>query len=41
MRSHDDYFSAIEAYEPGDKVKIRSRLGDKIVTYEVELIESQ
>ena len=41
IRTHDDYFSAIETYKPGDKVKVRSRRGDRIVTYEVELIESQ
>ena len=41
IRSHDDYYNTLESYEPGDTVEVTSRLGDKTVTYEVELIESQ
>jgi S1-C subfamily serine protease len=40
-RSHDDYYNILESYEPGDTVEVTSRLGDKNVTYRVELIESQ
>lgn len=41
IRSHDDYFSAIEARKPGDKITIETRLGDTTKRYRVRLIESQ
>lgn len=41
IRSHDDYFSALEAHNPGDTVNITTRLGDRNRSYTVELIESQ
>ena len=41
IRNHDDYYNILESYEPGDTVEVTSRLGDKNVTYRVELIESQ
>ncbi|MCB1690812.1 MAG: PDZ domain-containing protein, partial [Halioglobus sp.] len=41
IRSQDDYFSALEVHDPGDTVKITSRVGDRTRSYEVELIESQ
>ena len=41
IRSHDDYYSTLETYEAGDRVKVTCRLGDKVVTYRLELVESQ
>ena len=41
IRSHDDYFSALEQHEPGDTVAIKTRKGDDERTYRVTLIESQ
>jgi S1-C subfamily serine protease len=41
IRSHDDYYSTLETYEAGERVKVTSRLGDKVVTYRLELVESQ
>jgi len=41
IRSHDDYFSAMEARQPGDKVTVKTRLGDEQRSYRVRLIESQ
>ena len=41
IRSHDDYFSALEQHEPGDSVTIKARNGDDERTYQVTLIESQ
>lgn len=41
ITTQDDYFSALEAHEPGDTVSITTRLGDETRTYKVELIESQ
>ena len=41
IRNHDDYFSALEARDPGDTVRITTRLGEKTPSYEVVLIESQ
>lgn len=41
IRTQDDYFNAIEAHEPGDRVKVITRRGDKTRTYRVELVESQ
>jgi S1-C subfamily serine protease len=41
IRSHDDYFSALEQHEPGDTVTIKTRNGDDQRTYQVTLIESQ
>lgn len=41
IRSQDDYYRTLEAYEAGDRVTVTSRLGDETVTYEIELVESQ
>ena len=41
IRNQDDFFSALEAREPGDQISIRSRLGEEARNYKVELIESQ
>jgi S1-C subfamily serine protease len=41
VRDLDDYFSALEAHKPGERINIRTRLGEKTLTYNVELIESQ
>ena len=41
IRTQDDYFSALEAHDPGDSVDITTRRGDKTLSYTVELIESQ
>ena len=41
IHTQDDYFSALEAHDPGDSVSVRTRLGEKTRAYEVELIESQ
>lgn len=41
IRTHDDYFSAMEAHEPGDEVTIRTRLGKEEKRYSIKLIESQ
>ncbi|MBK6511514.1 MAG: trypsin-like peptidase domain-containing protein [Haliea sp.] len=41
ISTQDDYFSALEAHQPGDTVSITTRLGDRTRTYKVELIESQ
>jgi len=41
VRSHDDYFSAVEAREPGDTVEVKSRLAGEERRYSVTLIESQ
>jgi S1-C subfamily serine protease len=41
IRSNDDFMSALEQGEPGDKVIIKTRRGDEDMTFEIELIESQ
>jgi S1-C subfamily serine protease len=41
VRDQDDYFSALEAHKPGERISIRTRLGEKTLTYNVELVESQ
>ncbi len=41
IRSSDDYLTALEQYEPGDTVTIRTRRDDEELTFEVTLIESQ
>jgi S1-C subfamily serine protease len=41
VRTNDDYLSIMEQQEPGDTVTLRTRLGDRDLTYQVELIESQ
>jgi S1-C subfamily serine protease len=41
VRSNDDYLSALERHEPGDRVEIRTRVGDREKRYRVKLIESQ
>ena len=41
VRTSDDYYSALEAYEPGDEVTIRTRLGKETPSYTLKLIESQ
>jgi len=41
VRSNDDYLSALEEYEIGDTVTVRSRRGDEDKHFEVTLSESQ
>jgi S1-C subfamily serine protease len=41
VRSRDDYLSALEQHEPGDRVTVRTRRGERELRFEVELIESQ
>ena len=41
IRTNDDYYSTLESHQSGDKVKVTARRGDKTVTYELELVESQ
>jgi S1-C subfamily serine protease len=41
IRSNDDFYSAIEAFEPGDKVTVRTRRAGETLEYTLELIESQ
>jgi S1-C subfamily serine protease len=41
IRSQDDYYSALEAHQPGDTVSITTRRADQSHTYSVKLIESQ
>ena len=41
IRSSDDYLTALEQYEPGDTVTIRTRRDDEEMRFEVTLIESQ
>lgn len=41
VRSSDDYLSALEQFEPGDTVTIRTRRDDEERRFEVTLIESQ
>jgi S1-C subfamily serine protease len=41
VRSNDDYLSALEEYEIGDTVTVRSRRGDEDKRFEVTLSESQ
>jgi S1-C subfamily serine protease len=41
VTSNDDYLSIMEALKPGDKVKIKTRLGNEDKSYQVRLTESQ
>ncbi len=41
IRSNDDYFSALEAHKPGDRITVRTRLGQQEKRYRIKLIESQ
>jgi len=41
IRSHDDYFSALEGHEPGEQVTVKTRRGEKNRSFRIELIESQ
>jgi S1-C subfamily serine protease len=41
VRSHDDYFSVLEKFEPGDRIKIRTRRGEDARDYTLTLVESQ
>ncbi|NND67262.1 MAG: trypsin-like serine protease [Halioglobus sp.] len=41
IRTHDDYFSALEAHKPGDKITLRTRRGEREESYRIRLIESQ
>ena len=41
VRSNDDYLSALEEYESGDTVTVRSRRGDEDKRFDVTLSESQ
>ena len=41
IRSNDDYLAALEKYQPGDTVEIKTRRGDKALSFSVRLIESQ
>ncbi|CAA0123760.1 Putative serine protease HhoB [Halioglobus japonicus] len=41
IRTQDDYFSALEAHDPGDTVRVTTRRGDEARSYDIVLIESQ
>ena len=41
IRSNDDYFNALEGLQPGDEVTVHTRRGEKDLSFQVELIESQ
>ena len=41
VSSQDDYYSALEAHQPGDRINIKTRRADTSQSYTVELIESQ
>ena len=41
IRSNDDYYNALEAYEPGQKITLKTRFEDKEASFDMELIESQ
>jgi S1-C subfamily serine protease len=41
VRSNDDYYAALEKRKPGDTVTIKTRRGNEVKTYQVEVIESQ
>jgi len=41
IRTQDDYYSVLEALEPGTTVEIETRREDGTRTYKVELVESQ
>jgi S1-C subfamily serine protease len=41
VTSNDDYLSIMEALKPGDKVEIKTRLGNEDKSYQVRLTESQ
>jgi S1-C subfamily serine protease len=41
VRTQDDYFTAIEAHEPGEKVQVETQRGNRQHTYTVKLVESQ
>lgn len=41
IRRNDDYYNALEAYKPGEKITIKTRFEGKEASFEVELIESQ
>jgi S1-C subfamily serine protease len=41
VRNQDDYFAIIESHEPGDRVEVTTRRGDRERSYTVTLTESQ
>jgi S1-C subfamily serine protease len=41
IRSNDDYLTAMEQHQPGDRVKITSQRGEELLSFDIELIESQ
>ncbi len=41
IRTHDDYFSALEAREPGDMISVETLRGNATRRYKLRLVESQ
>lgn len=41
IRNHDDYFSALEAREPGDMISVETLRGNATRRYKLRLVESQ
>jgi len=41
IRNNDDYLAALEKYQPGDRVVIKTRRGKEVMSFNVKLIESQ
>jgi S1-C subfamily serine protease len=41
IRNNDDYLAALEKYQPGDRVVIKTRRGKEVLSFNVKLIESQ
>jgi len=41
IRNNDDYLAALEKYQPGDRVVIKTRRGKEVLSFSVKLIESQ
>ncbi|MFT4517797.1 MAG: S1-C subfamily serine protease [Halioglobus sp.] len=41
VRNQDDFYSALEEHTPGDKITLKTRLGDETRSYVVELVQSQ
>lgn len=41
IRNNDDYLAALEKYQPGDRVVIKTRRGEEALSFSVKLIESQ
>ena len=41
IRNNDDYLAALEKYQPGNRVVIKTRRGEEVLSFTVKLIESQ